>query len=262
MAQHSMIIQDGEALPILTAFNDVVRALVTLSAGPDAPETTYPCQLWYDTVNNILKMRSEANDGWIDMFYLDQAAGALRLLQGMLVVDATGAQKGRIDVQTGGVWNAGTGTVESLISPAKLKAAIVALAPQGGMTGLGTVATDSGGTVSLSGLTLTGYKFLRVTFNRVKVGTIINSGSYRLDFNGLTILPSLTRNTRFSGTVDIDLGNGIQTSHIQSESDGSHHNVGESGITTASTEIELERVHIATASGQFSAGEYVVYGVK
>jgi hypothetical protein len=31
--------------------------------------------LWYDTANNILKMRSEADDVWIDIGTLDQSLG-------------------------------------------------------------------------------------------------------------------------------------------------------------------------------------------
>lgn len=262
MSQHDMNISNQGAAASRSDLNNALAALASLSSGAAEPATKFENMLWYDTASKILKMRTAANDGWISLFYLDQTAGKFRMLENVQIVDASGAQKGLLGPQAEATWKAGVGTLESLITPAKLKAAIEELAPKGGMTAIGTQATDSGGTVAMSGLTLTNYKFLRVTFNSVKVGTIINSGSYRLDFNGLTILPSLTFNTRFSGTVDIDLANGIQTSHIQSENDGSHFNAGESGITTASTEIELERVHIASASGQFSAGEYAVYGVK
>lgn len=132
----------------------------------------------------------------------------------------------------------------------------------GGMAHLGTAATTSGGTVSLSGLTLTDYKFLRVTFNTVRVGNIFSSSPSEVLFNGLTIVPSLEFNTRFSGTVEIDLENGIQTSHVMSENDGSHLNAGESGITTASTEVTLGRNILGIGASPFSGGEFVVYGVK
>ncbi|MBU3262055.1 hypothetical protein KPG71_18700 [Roseovarius sp. PS-C2] len=132
----------------------------------------------------------------------------------------------------------------------------------GGMTAIGTQATTSGGSVSLSGMTLTDYKFLRVTFNRIRVGTVASSDPSEIVFNGLTILPSLANNTRFSGIAEIDLTNGIQTCTIRSQSDGSYVSSEDSGITTVSTAVTLERNGLGAFNGNFSAGEFVVYGVK
>jgi hypothetical protein len=83
--------------------------------------------LWYDTNSNILKMRSEADDAWIDLFYLDQSSDESHVLDNTQVVDTSGTQTGLIGDQAEAIWEAGSGTTESLVSPAKLKAAIDSL---------------------------------------------------------------------------------------------------------------------------------------
>ena len=40
-------------------------AINGIHAGGSAPSSTSTGQLWFDTTNNLLKMRNEANDGWI-----------------------------------------------------------------------------------------------------------------------------------------------------------------------------------------------------
>ena len=85
--------------------------------------------LWYDTSANILKMRTEADDAWINIGYLDQSADAFRIFDDTQVVNTGGTQTGLIGDQTTGTWETGTGTTESLVSPAKVKAAVLAHAP-------------------------------------------------------------------------------------------------------------------------------------
>jgi hypothetical protein len=44
-----------------------------MQSGTSAPSTTFANMLWYDTTNNIVKMRNEDNDAWISLFTLDQS---------------------------------------------------------------------------------------------------------------------------------------------------------------------------------------------
>ena len=53
------------------------RSLGSTNSGATAPATTYANQLWYDTANNILKIRNEDNDAWIALLTLDQVADAV-----------------------------------------------------------------------------------------------------------------------------------------------------------------------------------------
>jgi hypothetical protein len=80
--------------------------------------------LWYDDANNILKMRSEADDAWINVGYLDQSANAFRIFDDTQVVNTSGTQTGLLGDQTTATWKTGTSTTESLVSPAKIKAAV------------------------------------------------------------------------------------------------------------------------------------------
>ena len=145
MSQHDFSIDNQSAPAFRSDLNDALQALAGLSSGPSAPSTTYANMLWYDTANNILKMRTEADDGWISVAYIDQGAGAFRVLDDTQVVNTSGTQTGLIGDQAEATWEAGTGTTESLVSPAKIKAAIEALAPStiiaaGNFDGSGTPA--------------------------------------------------------------------------------------------------------------------------
>jgi hypothetical protein len=82
---------------------------------------------WYDTSSNMLKQRSEADDAWISIGYFDQSTNAFRVLDDTVVVNTSGTQTGLIGDQATSTWQAGTGTTESLVSPAKIKSAIETL---------------------------------------------------------------------------------------------------------------------------------------
>lgn len=137
MSQHDMNISNQSSASGRSDLNSALAALATLSSGVAEPATMFENMLWYDTANKILKMRTAANDGWISLFYLDQTAGKFRMLENIQIVDTSGTQKGLLGPQTEATWKAGSGTLESLISPAKLKAVIAAL-------GLGTPSVSAG----------------------------------------------------------------------------------------------------------------------
>lgn len=131
MSQHDFDIANQTASNARADINDALQALASLSSGPTAPSTTYAYMLWPDTANNILKMRSEADDAWINVGYLDQTSNAFRILDDTQVVNTSGTQTGLLGDQATSAWEAGTSTTESLVSPAKVKSAINALASAG-----------------------------------------------------------------------------------------------------------------------------------
>jgi len=124
MSQHDFNIANQTASNARVDINNALKALVSLSSGSTAPSTTYANMLWYDTANNILKMRSEADDAWINVGYLDQSANAFRILDDTQVVNTSGTQTGLLGGRTEATWIQGTSTTEGLVSPAKIKAAI------------------------------------------------------------------------------------------------------------------------------------------
>jgi hypothetical protein len=129
MSQHDFDIANQTASNARADINLALKALGSLSSGPTAPTTTYANMLWYDTANNTLKMRSEANDFWIRIGYLDQSAFTMRLFEFTEIVDSSGVKVGELSRLAASSWETGTGTTEALVSPAKIKAAIDALTP-------------------------------------------------------------------------------------------------------------------------------------
>jgi len=81
---------------------------------------------WYDTGSNLLKIRSEGDSAWINVAYVNQSTNKFEILDDTKVVTTSGSQTGLLGDQTTATWQAGTGTTESLVSPAKVLAAIEA----------------------------------------------------------------------------------------------------------------------------------------
>lgn len=72
MSQHDYIIDNALAPAFRSDLNAALAATVTQNSGATAPPTTYANMLWYDTANDLLKIRNEANSGWITLGTVDQ----------------------------------------------------------------------------------------------------------------------------------------------------------------------------------------------
>jgi hypothetical protein len=163
MSQHDFDIANQTAASARGDINNALQALASLSSLNTAPTTTYANMLWYDTGTNILKMRNEANSDWISVAYLDQGSNAFRILDDTQVMNTGGTQTGLLGDQATATWEAGSGTTESLVSPAKVKAAITSIA---GVTWVSPVATTSGTSVDFSSIP-SGVRTIYVGFNEV-----------------------------------------------------------------------------------------------
>jgi len=122
MAQHDYNIANQTAANARTDINNVLSAIATNNSGTAAPSTTFANQWWYDTDAFILYIRANGNDAWIPVAYLDQTNDKFRILDDTQVVNTSGTQTGLLGDQATATWETGTGTIESLVSPAKLKA--------------------------------------------------------------------------------------------------------------------------------------------
>jgi len=112
-----------------TNLNLSLKALNSLNSGASEPTYSYANMLWYDTSSSILKMKPEDNAAgqWISIGYFDQSTDTFKVLDDTVVTTAAGVDTdGIIGDQTTETWETGTGTTESLVSPAKVKAAILA----------------------------------------------------------------------------------------------------------------------------------------
>lgn len=77
MSQEDFIVAN-QGFPAFRAdLNLNLQALASTSSGATAPATTYANQLWYDTANDILKIRNEANSAWISLVTLNQTSNVV-----------------------------------------------------------------------------------------------------------------------------------------------------------------------------------------
>ena len=134
MSQNDFSIANQTASSFRSDLNSALQALASLSSGGTAPSTTYANMLWYDTTNNLLKMRNESDSAWITIGTLNQSTSKFE-------VD-------NLPTLTQGTWEAGTNTTEATVSPAKVKAAIDSLGDKVTTTTVNTaIASSSVGAV-------------------------------------------------------------------------------------------------------------------
>lgn len=109
MSQHDLSIANQGFPAFRSDLNDALQALGSLSSGDTAPSTTYANQLWYDSANNILKMRNEDDDAWISIATLDQTADTLTAIGSLTIANAatlsaaqtfTAGQRGEVTTVT------------------------------------------------------------------------------------------------------------------------------------------------------------------
>jgi hypothetical protein len=127
MSQNDLVIANQSFPATRADINSALQALGSLNSGATEPATTYAHMPWSDTTTDILKVRSAANDAWISIGYFDQSANAFRILDDTQVTDTSGTQTGLLGDQATATWESGSGTTESLVSPAKVKAAVAVL---------------------------------------------------------------------------------------------------------------------------------------
>lgn len=137
----------------------------------------------------------------------------------------------------------------------------------GGMTLLGTIATTSGSSVSLTSLILTSYKQIQLVFNGVSSSS--TSGNFRITDPDSTLLTltavSSTVNARICGICIIDLASGVLNFNVNNNVISTPQlpntgNVTQFGITTFSTSSTSFTFSLST--GSFDLGSILVYGVR
>lgn len=72
MAQHDYVIANQGAVDFRNDINNALLSMVSQNAGATAPSTTFAQMMWYDSTNDLLKMRNDADDAWITLFKLDE----------------------------------------------------------------------------------------------------------------------------------------------------------------------------------------------
>lgn len=73
MATHDYVIDNQSASAFRADLNLLLQAVVTQNSSATAPATTYANMIWYDTANNQLKKRNEADSAWVILGTVDEA---------------------------------------------------------------------------------------------------------------------------------------------------------------------------------------------
>ena len=150
MSQHDLNIAN-QGFPAFRAdLNDALVALGSTNSGATAPATTFANQLWYDTANNILKIRNEDNDAWISIVTLDQVADTTTAIGSTVLANLATVAASQVEME------AGTEAALRTMSPLRVAQAVSALSSSRGLftkanpnivaftkTGNGTATTSS-----------------------------------------------------------------------------------------------------------------------
>ena len=72
MATHDYVIDNQSAPSFRSDLNNALAAIVSTNSNATAPSTTFANMLWYDTTNNQIKKRNEANSAWIILGTVDE----------------------------------------------------------------------------------------------------------------------------------------------------------------------------------------------
>lgn len=103
MSQHDYVIGNDTAANVRADINTALLAIASNNSGASAPATTYANQWWYDSTNDILKIRSEANDAWISIAKLNQTSKQFFPIVGGVEVTATGTELNYTDGVTSAI---------------------------------------------------------------------------------------------------------------------------------------------------------------
>jgi hypothetical protein len=65
MAQHDYFLDNAPGAAFRSDLNNALNAVATSNSGPTAPGSPFANMVWFDTTNNLLKMRNATNSAWI-----------------------------------------------------------------------------------------------------------------------------------------------------------------------------------------------------
>ena len=236
MANHDYNIANATAPQVRADINNALLAIVSTNSGSSQPSTMFANQLWYDTTNNQLKMRNEANNAWIILLESDQTNNRVNLITDDIQYATSGVTEVKntsgttiLSLQAPTQTTAETGTENTqVMTPLRTKQSIEANAVTTVSAGTGisvassgntrTVSTNltSGNGISVSGATVSlKNSFMKNTSSALSSGntsSFTNSTGYPVIISGRT---TSTGGGTFtlalsggSGTIDMRDGDG------------------------------------------------------
>ena len=82
MAEHDYVIANQTFPSYRNDHNNSLSAIVSKNSKATEPSTTYSYMWWYDTANDILKIRNADNDAWISLFTFNQTTDTAEVSAG------------------------------------------------------------------------------------------------------------------------------------------------------------------------------------
>ena len=235
------------------------------------------------TVNNRTKFKTTTTNATTNVYAVPNGSATSAGFTATNAADPTNASK--ITIATNGSTDTqiisgvnGTGTylpmsfyVNNTLA-LQISTAGVVSAPYGGFSGagtalLGTLNTTSGTTQTLSGLTLTNYKLLQITFNNVGFTSGTNNTALRIAGIDLSSAYATTTTSTY-GILTIDLSTGaasgtVMAGYINTNGTNTIVQTGTSVIAGNLSTISTSTTSIAftfAAGNTFTNGTIKVYG--
>lgn len=125
MAQHDYVIGNDTAANVRADINSALAAIASNNSGASEPSTTYANQWWYDSTNDTLKIRAEANDAWISVAILNQTSDQFFPIVGGVAVTANGTEINYLDITTLGTSQASKAVTADASGDVKFANAVV-----------------------------------------------------------------------------------------------------------------------------------------
>lgn len=186
MTQSNLNIPPGATNAAILQIQAMLQALASSSAGATDPATAYvafPSQIWSDTANHQVKMRSEANDAWGLMATFDQtyhdfawvgASMRASRVTGLVLEDSSGTTQVTVGDGTFALKVIGKGSFsdEVAVATATLDTSAV---PRGQIKNI-----SPNGTSGVSGSGVTSYAITTGSFTAPSDGTLLAIASMSL----------------------------------------------------------------------------------
>lgn len=202
MAQHDYVIDNQASASARADLNSLFQAIASQNSGATAPTTTYANMIWYDTANDLLKMRNEANSAWITLGTLDQALNTFTApsVNGKTVGTLTAAGGIAYATSTSALAAIGAGTAgQALLSGGAGAPTWGDITPTTAQVGTATAGLAAGAVGSYM-FANTGNNVGDIAFGATRAGSFMYPSSAIWSVSGTASNVSLTNGTVQSGT--------------------------------------------------------------
>lgn len=256
MATHDYVIDNQTSANARADINSVLQAILTNNSSSTAPTVTNANMFWYDTANNVLKMRNEADTGWIIVGYLNQTNNQMEVRtdviqaasgSGTSVKNSSGTTIIDLSVASQATAESGTENTQ-VMTPLRVKQSIAANVTASGWEYVGGATGTGGTTQTVTGLNV--YRTVKAVFETEKGdGSQSNTISAATTSTYRTLLSETCH--EFSGSITVHNWNNADSPSAIKMLDRSYRNSLEAGGSTD----DWDTTRVNARSDEFSYNE-------